>query len=129
MRIFRPDGSELYPGTGPRDISDVRQTLQRANLWSQRIRDPLSGDDVSIQWLPLVNDEAIYVLAIELSRTQMTASIATERRMVLEGTVIAFALISLSLFTLAAGASRELERRRRQAETSFVQTLEISLPR
>jgi len=125
VRIFRPDGSELYPGGGPSDVYDTRETLQRSDLWSQRVRAPLSGDDVTIQWLPLENDEATYVLAIELARAQMTSDIALERRAVVQGTVIADVLISLSLLTLAAGASRELARRRRQSETSFVQTLEI----
>ncbi len=55
----------------------------------------------------------------------MTSAVAGERRAVLQGTVVAYALITLSLLVLAAGASRELERRRRQAETAFVQTLEI----
>lgn len=125
VRVYRFDGSELYPGTGPSDVADTRQTLQRDALWSQRTEREQSGDDVDIQWLPLVNDEAIYVLAIDLSRAQMASSMALERRAVLQGMVVAFALIAFSLLTLAAGASRELERRRRQAERTFVQTLEL----
>jgi HD-GYP domain-containing protein (c-di-GMP phosphodiesterase class II) len=125
VRVYRFDGTELYPGGGPSDIADTRQTLQRANLWSQRVQHTQSGDDVDIQWLPLVNDEAVYVLAIDLSRAQMASNLALERRSVLQGMVVAFALIALSLLTLATGASRELERRRRQAETTFVQTLEL----
>jgi HD-GYP domain-containing protein (c-di-GMP phosphodiesterase class II) len=125
VRVFRFDGSELYPGTGPSDVADTRQTLQRDALWSQRSYSALSGEDVDVEWLPLVNDEAIYVLAIDLSRAQMASSMALERQSVLQGMAVAFALIALSLLTLAAGASRELERRRRQAETTFVQTLEL----
>jgi putative nucleotidyltransferase with HDIG domain len=125
VRVYRPDGRELYPGTGPANPRDVRETLQRADLWSQRSGRTGSPDAVIVQWLPLVNDEAVYVLAIDLSRTNMASQMAEERRAVWAGTGIAYALIFLSLSTLALGASRELERRRRQAEASFVQTLGI----
>jgi HD-GYP domain-containing protein (c-di-GMP phosphodiesterase class II) len=125
VRVFRSDGSELYPGGGPSDVADARQTLQRADLWSQRVHRADSGDDVDIQWLPLVNDEGAYVLAIELSRAQMASNMALERQSVLQSMAVAFALIALSLLTLATGASRELERRRRQADTTYLQTLEL----
>ncbi len=56
VRVFRSDGSELYPGVGPADVRDTRETLQRGNLWLQQNREPLLGDNATVQWLPLVND-------------------------------------------------------------------------
>lgn len=56
---------------------------------------------------------------------EMAAPSLRQRSVVIGGTAGGFAIVFLSLVALAAGASRELERRRREAQATFVQTLGI----
>ena len=61
--------------------------------------------------------------AVEAIHQQLHAQFAAERWQVGIATTIVVGLIFCALVALAAGASREMERRRREAQRCFVQTL------
>ena len=66
----------------------------------------------------------IGVAAIDVSVGQLQAQAGSETQFVILSTLIACSLIFLSLLTLAIAAQRELNRRGRAAETTFLQTME-----
>ncbi len=124
LRVYRGNGAVLFPATAPHADAAVAHTLALGDLWSTG--DSGSADDPTItQYIPFVAGRTTYVVAIDLSRDEMAAQSAAEKHAVLEAIGLASAVIFLSLVTLAAGASRELERRRREAEGTFSQTLGV----
>jgi HD-GYP domain-containing protein (c-di-GMP phosphodiesterase class II) len=64
-----------------------------------------------------------YVVAIDVIPGQLHNQFAGERWQVATATTAVITLIFFALVALAAGASREIERRRREAQDSFFQTL------
>lgn len=123
MRLYKHDGTPIYPADAPRVDDAVRHTLQTGELWSADARTP--SDDVATEYVPFVSTKSVFVIAIDLSRAEMRGQAAGEARTVRVATVGAIALIFLSLFALVAGASREIERRRKQSQMTLIGTLTI----
>ncbi|MDQ2680825.1 MAG: HD-GYP domain-containing protein [Candidatus Eremiobacteraeota bacterium] len=125
VRVYWPDGSALYPRTVAAAPSAVRRAISEQNVW----RGPTqarSGQEFFTVYAPLVSPNGnayAAVLAIDFSVGQMHAQNASEQRFVVSATLIAVALIFVSLITLAIAAQRELNRHQRIAERTFTQTM------
>jgi HD-GYP domain-containing protein (c-di-GMP phosphodiesterase class II) len=128
IRIFRSDGSQVYPEThAPTDrdaIGDVRTTIARDTLWSRDAADP-NNRDALVQYMPYATASSTFVVAIDLSHHLLSGAERGEVKTIVLATAGALALVFVSLVALAAGASRELETRRRQAQETFVKTLTL----
>jgi len=124
IRVYMPDGRALYPRGSAAARADVRKTLQGNTLWSHNGATP-SGEDIRTEFLPFVSTHAIFVIAIDLSRSLMRAQAQGEARTVRIATLGAIALIFIALVVLAAGASAELERLRRQSQRTLLTTLTV----
>ncbi len=121
--VYGRDGRAIYPPSAPPRIAEVRKTLDTSNLWT-------SGDGgiagaSEVEYLPLFVDRGAYVVAIGLYDVGMNAQMRSESRDVIEATVASLSILFLSLCFLALGASREIERSRRQANRTFSQTLGV----
>jgi hypothetical protein len=128
IRIFRPDGTQVYPAThtatSPGVVGDVRITVARDTLWSRDAAD--SGDpDALVQYMPFATSSSTFVVAIDLSHHLLSGAERGEVKTIVVATAAALGLVFFSLVALAAGASRELEVRRRQAQETFVKTLTL----
>lgn len=124
LRIYGTDGRALFPQTAQADPAYVRHTLQIDDLWSRDVVAP-DGESLRTEYVPFASPTAIFVLEIDLSRDGMRAQAGDEARGVVLATGMAIGLVLISLVALAAGASREIERRRRESENTFVQTLGV----
>lgn len=124
IRIYRTDGSPLFPATASRDRIGVSRTIASGGLWSRNVS-LTDGRSLRVQYLPFVTKNAIFVVAIDLSHQLMSAQMRSEATSIVAATAGAISLIFVSLVALAAGASRELELRRREAEETFVKTLKL----
>ena len=124
IRLYTHDGTPIYPVTASRVDDDVRHTLQTAELWSRDAIDA-RGEEIRTEYLPFVSTLSVFVVAIDLSRTEMRGQAAAEGRTVAIATAGAIAIIFLSLLALVTGASRELERRRLQAQKTLLGTLTV----
>ncbi len=124
MRLYAHNGTPIYPATAKRVDDDVRRTLQTAELWSRDAIDN-RGEEIRTEYLPFVSTLSVFVVAIDLSRAEMRGQAAGEGRTVAIATAGAIAIIFLSLVALVTGASRELERRRLQAQKTLLGTLTI----
>ncbi len=124
VRLYAHTGQPVFPADAPRVDDDVRRTLQTTELWS---RDTVNarGEEIRTEYLPFVSTLSIFVIAIDLSRSEMRGQAAGEGRTVAIATSGAIAIIFLSLLALVTGASRELERRRLQAQKTLLGTLTI----
>jgi HD-GYP domain-containing protein (c-di-GMP phosphodiesterase class II) len=128
IRVFRPDGTQIYPetraATAPDVVADVRATAARDTLWS---RDAGGSDDrdTLVQYLPFATESSTYVVAIDLSHRLLSGAERGEVKTIVLATTAALGLVFVSLVALAAGASRELEMRRREAQETFVKTLTL----
>jgi putative nucleotidyltransferase with HDIG domain len=120
IRIYRPDGTAVYPATAPRAREMVRQAMTADAFVLRREPAYLAA------YTPVyTTNHHIYVAAIDFSAGQFGVEFDKERAIVIKVVGGVVAIIFLSLVTLAAGASRELERRRRESQSSFVQTLKV----
>jgi len=128
IRIFRPDGTQVYPATRsatpPNVLGDVRTTVARDTLWSRDAADPGNADAL-VQYMPFATSSTTFVIAIDLSHHLLSGAERSEVKTIVLATAAALALVFFSLVALAAGASRELEIRRRQAQETFVKTLTL----
>ena len=124
MRLYAHNGTPVYPADAKRVDDDVRETLQTAELWSRDTVDA-RGEEIRTEYLPFVSTLSVFVVAIDLSRSEMRGQAATEGRTVAAATAGAIAIIFFSLVALVTGASRELERRRLQAQKTLLGTLTI----
>jgi HD-GYP domain-containing protein (c-di-GMP phosphodiesterase class II) len=128
LRIFRSDGTQLYPqapaATQRSIAADVRKTVESSTLWS---RDSVSGEDrdTFVQYVPFATARATFVVAIDLSHHLLSGAERGEATTIVVATGAAIALVFFSIVALAAGASRELELRRREAQDTFVKTLTL----
>lgn len=120
LRIYRASGAPVYPASAPAATRDVHAALATDNF--VRVE---SGPTVTAFAPVFTRGEHVYVLAVDFSTGQLAVLFAKEAREVIVIAVGALSVIFLSLVTLAAGASRELERRRREARHTFVNTLEV----
>jgi hypothetical protein len=128
LRIFRPDGTQVYPATheatDPGVVGDVRITVARDTLWSRDAADS-SDHDALVQYMPFATSSSTFVVAIDLTHHLLSGAERGEVKTIVLATAGAIALVFFSLIALAAGASRELEIRRRQAQETFVKTLTL----
>jgi putative nucleotidyltransferase with HDIG domain len=88
----------------------------------------IDAGDVRTAYAPLTTTDGrrSYIVAVVLSRGQMLARTSRERWVVVGTTGGAILIVFVSLLALAVGASRELERRRRESRATFVEALATS---
>ena len=120
MRIYRPDGGAVFPTGTPPALQEVRQTLGSDTFL--RVE---RGSQITAYTSYYTRTEQPYVIAVDFNQGQLGAAYARERTQLLAVVGIVTAISFISLLTLALSASRELERRRREAQSTFVQTLTI----
>lgn len=120
LRVYRPDGTSLYPADAPNEHANVARALASDAF----VRETENG--ATTAYSPFYTDrERVYVLAIDFSLGGMTANLQHERNRVFEAVGGVAVVIFLSLVALATGASRELERRRLQARGGFIEVLAL----
>jgi putative nucleotidyltransferase with HDIG domain len=120
VRIYRPNGDALFPAGSPPARDEVHRALAADSFTTAE------NGDVMVAYEPYFTaNEQSYVISIEFSKGQIGVQLDRGRIEVygIVGGVVA--IIFVSLVTLAAGASRELERRRRESQHTFVQTLKV----
>ena len=117
LRAYRVDGSPVYPrGTG---AAAVVPAAAKADGFTV-----VDGPEARTVYQPFVTSNGRrFVLAVDFLPGQLAAQFAGERWQVIVATIAVIALIACALIALAAGASRELERRRRESQATFVLTL------
>jgi putative nucleotidyltransferase with HDIG domain len=120
MRIYRPSGQPVFPADAPTALADVHAALASDNF--TRVD---RADQLTVYSPYYTRNEQVYVIAVDFAKGQLSAGDDRERAALFTVVGIVSGISFISLITLAAGASRELERRRREAQTSFVQTLTI----
>lgn len=120
MRIYRADGRAVYPPEALDARSDVHNALATDNFL--RVE---RGSQITAYSPYYTRNEQVYVIAVDFVPGQLGAAYARERTELLRIVGVVTAISFISLLALAAGASRELERRRREAQSTFVQTLGI----
>ena len=126
VRLYRPDGTPLDPVVAPDASALVKQAISDQNI-VQGPAQALDGETIVPVYVPLASSASngyLAVAAIDVSAGQLDAQTGSETRFVVTATVVGCALIFLSLLTLAIAAQRELNLRRRQADTTFLQTME-----
>jgi putative nucleotidyltransferase with HDIG domain len=120
LRIYRPSGQAVYPPNGAPDLAEVHRALAADDV------SMMEHGDITTALSPIfTKNEQTFVIAIDISHNLESAQVDKERQQILAVTGGVVLIIFLSLVTLAAGASRELERRRRESQSSFVQTLKV----
>ena len=119
LRIYDDAGRPLLASGDARETSAVRRAATSDGFLTIE-RD---GTRTLLQPYAAGDGDRRFVIAVDFARDQMEAQFAREGRPVALLTAGAVALIFCSLVALAAGASRELERRRREAQSTFVETL------
>ncbi len=120
MRVYRPDGNPVFPRDAPPARGDVHLALAGENFL--RVD---NGANLTAYSPLYTRNEQVYVVAVDFGQAQFGAYYARERGQLLSAVGIVTAISFASLLTLAAGASHELERRRREAQSTFVHTLAI----
>ena len=118
IRVYRPDGSPVYPRGARADVMAVQSAAAGDNITTVDV-----GSMRSVYEPFATRDGKRFVVAIDFLPEQLHAQFASERWQVILATIGVIALIAAALIALAAGASRELERRRRESQATFVQTL------
>ncbi len=117
LRVFTPAGDAVYP----HDDQPDRDALIAARTDRFTTRD---HDDVRTVYQPFVTSNGRrFIIAVDFLTGSFAQQFESERVQVAIATIAVIALIASSLVALAAGASRELERRRKEAQGTFVQTL------
>jgi putative nucleotidyltransferase with HDIG domain len=125
IRIYNAFGRPIYPPDAAVEPDDVRRTLQISTIWSKNSGAASYGDAIRTEYVPFVGTKQIFVVAIDLSKTAIDRQASSEAADVFIATAVAIGLVFVSLVALAAGASREIERRRREAERTFSETLGV----
>lgn len=126
VRIYAPSGQALDPSSSPAQPAPVRRAIAKQDVIDSPVfqRD---GDSLITAYVPLGASGAngyVAVAAIDISLGQLDVQTQSETRFVVLATVIAIALLFISLLTLATAAQRELNRRQRIADSTFLQTME-----
>ena len=121
VRIYSAGGTAVYPRDARPDVENVKHALTLDEF--EIIR---TGPDTRRQYAPFVSGgKAAYFFAIDCSLNQMRRQNDKERYQVYLVTLIVVGLIFASLVALAAGASREIERSRKEAQNTFLGALEV----
>jgi HD-GYP domain-containing protein (c-di-GMP phosphodiesterase class II) len=126
VRMYRPSGTPLDPILAPEATTYVRRAVAEQNVVQSPERRE-RGEDIVTVYVPLAAGSGgsyIAVTAIDVSVGQLNAETSRETQFVVGATIVACAVIFLSLLTLATAAQRELNRRRDAAEKTFLQTME-----
>ena len=125
VRLYTTQGDPLDPKTGPSIASYARAAIAQQNV-VQSPAHTVGGESIVTAFVPLAgaNGNYLEVAAIDVSVGQLEAQSGAETQFVVTSTIIACSVIFLSLLTLAIAAQRELNRRRRAAETTFLQTMQ-----
>ncbi|MDP9016855.1 MAG: HD-GYP domain-containing protein [Candidatus Eremiobacteraeota bacterium] len=123
VHVYWPDGTALFPAGAAPERAGVAAAIETQNVY----RGPehlLKGERILTGFIPIATGANFSaVIAIDYSVAQMRAQDAPEQRFVIGATLAAVTLIFLSLVALAIAAQRELNRRQRLADTTFVQTI------
>lgn len=126
VRLYRPDGRPLDPILASNEGAFVKRAIDEQNI-IQGPQQSIEGEDVLPVFVPLASSSSgtyLAVAAIDVSLGELNAQTGSETKFVVLATLAACALIFVSLLTLAIAAQRELNKRRRQADTTFLQTME-----
>jgi HD-GYP domain-containing protein (c-di-GMP phosphodiesterase class II) len=118
-------GVRVYAPTDAAMPGEARAAIQQQNVVQSEAHEN-AGESVVTAYVPLANASGKYVAvaAIDVSVGQLNAQASGETQFVVLSTIVACAVIFISLLTLAAAAQRELDRRGRVAETTFLQTMQ-----
>ncbi len=109
LRVYRTDGRPVYPLSAPPAAALVAQTQASDSIISD------DHHDTRTMYEPFVTGSGKrFVIAIDVVPGQLHDQFAGERFQVAAATTAVVALIFCALVALAAGASREIERRRRE---------------
>lgn len=125
VRVYWPDGTALYPKAAPADPAGVREAIDAQDV-RRGPEHVVRGELLRTAFVPIAARSGhafAAVIAIDFSVAQMRAQDAPEQRFVIGSTLGAVMLIFLSLVALAVAAQRELNRRARLANDTFVQTI------
>jgi len=120
LRIYGPDGTAVFPAAAAPAPAAVHDAIAANDAFIRR-EDASTITDYSA----IYSNGHPYVVALDFLPGQLSVALEKERKLVVGVVAGVVAIIFLSLVTLAAGASRELERRRREAQFTFVQTLKV----
>lgn len=118
LRVYRVNGTPVYPHDARADAIAVKAAAAGDNLMTVEV-----GSARTVYEPFVAGTNGRFVVAIDFLPDQLHAQFASERWQVILATISVIALIAAALIALAAGASRELERRRRESLATFVQTL------
>ena len=126
VRIYAPSGAPLEPVTAVPEPVPVRRAIVAQDVVESSVfsRD---GDSLVTAYVPLGASSVsgyVAVAAIDISLGQLDVQTQSETRFVVAATLTAVALLFISLLTLAIAAQRELDRRQRIADSTFLQTME-----
>jgi putative nucleotidyltransferase with HDIG domain len=120
LHVYRPSGVPVYPAGAPVESDPVHRALS-----SDTFVRVAAGETLTAYSPIFASGEQVYVVAVDFSTGQLGAGFQREREAVFKIVAGVVAVIFCSLVALAAGASRELERRRREAQSTFVATLTL----
>jgi putative nucleotidyltransferase with HDIG domain len=117
LRVYRIDGSPVFPAGAQADATARRAATADGFVTVD------AGNTRTVYEPYVTSNGGRFVIAVDFLPDQLAAQFASERWQVVLATIGVIALIACALVALAAGASRELERRRRESQAMFVQTL------
>jgi putative nucleotidyltransferase with HDIG domain len=120
LHVYRPSGLAIYPAGAPGAPGPVHRALS-----SDSFVRVAAGQTLTAYSPIFASGEQVFVVAVDFSTGQLGAGFKREREAVVAIVAAVVAVIFCSLVALAAGASRELERRRREAQSTFVSTLRL----
>ena len=124
VRLYHPNGTGLFTGMPPGvNATAVKSVVAQNVIQSAPFRS--GGEDEITAYVPLASSSGAYVAvaAVDLSLSQLRGQDARERNFVFITTLAGSALIFISLLALAIAAQRELNRRGRLANETFLSTM------
>ncbi|MDP9111434.1 MAG: HD domain-containing protein, partial [Candidatus Eremiobacteraeota bacterium] len=125
VRIYKPDGAPLEPLSATPAAALVQRAIAEQNVLQSPQREQ-GGDRIVTVFIPIASNARpgyLGVAALDVSVGQIDAQTGRETQFVVLVTVAAVSVIFLSLLTLAIAAQRELNKRRGEAETTFLLTM------
>jgi len=118
LRVYKINGRAIFPANAPADPDHAARATITDAMFSE------DHGDTRTMYEPFVTSSGDrFVVAIDVVPQELHGQFVTERWQVIAATSAVVALIFFALVALAAGASREIERRRQEAQSTFVQTL------
>ncbi len=123
IAVYAPDGRAIFPSQAPPANAGTAAAIAAEGLYSTASTAP-DGSAGRTVYAPFSGRGRIRaVVAVTMPVASLEERADAERTLIVTIVLTAMAVIFVALFALALGASRELERRRREAETTFAQTL------